>query len=349
MFYSFYQHFLRWANLLLILVTMLAYCAPNIAPSTSKYFIFIGMAYPFLLVFHLFFIVYWLIKRKRFVLYSLLTLLVGWSHVKGVFGLNFGTGDTKSLKVMTFNSANLILNSSRANDKSVLFEAFLKEYNPDILCFQEFVAKCNEPFLHQYFPYQENSGSPNKRITLFSKYPIEYSESLQYYNYETNGCTLADINVRGKKIRIYAVHLITNAVTETTGRVANQLETGKLNKKESREDLRLIVRHVTKGAKAREIQSATIALHAQKTPYPTLICGDFNDTPMSYSYQTLAEGRQDAFKEGGFGFSSTYIGGIPMLCIDHILVSKELEVLDCVVPKVNFSDHYPLMATLKWR
>jgi endonuclease/exonuclease/phosphatase family metal-dependent hydrolase len=350
MLFSFFSNLLRWANLLLIIATLLAYCAPNIAPSSSRYFIFIGMAFPFLLLFHLFFISYWAIKRKRFFIYSLLCLLIGWSHVKGVLGLHLGSSDDpKALKVMTFNSANLILNSSKPKDQSAAFALFLKKYNPDVLCFQEFVTQCNEPYLQRYFPYQENTGGVNKRITIFSKYPIEYCEDLPYYNYETNGSTLADINVRGKKIRIYAVHLITNGVTETAGRVVNQLETGDFDKKQSKSDFRLISRHVTKGAKAREKQSANIALHAQKSPYPTIICGDFNDPPLSYSYQTLAEGRLDAFKEAGFGFSSTYLGGIPLLCIDHILVSEAFEVLDCVVPNVEFSDHYPVMATLRWK
>ncbi len=350
MFYSFFSNLLRWANLLLIATTLLAYCAPNIAPSTSRYFIFIGMAFPFLLLFHIFFIGYWGMKRKRFFIYSLLCLLIGWSHVQGVFGLHLGSSDdVKALKVMTFNSANLILNPSKSKDKSTEFSLFLKKHNPDILCIQEFVTQYNESYLRQYFPYQETTNSTSKLITIFSKYPINYCEDLPYYNGQTNGCTLADITVRGKKIRIYAVHLITNGVTETAGRVVNQLETGDFDKKQSKSDFRLISRHVTRGAKAREKQSAEIALHAQKSPYPTIICGDFNDPPLSYAYQTLAEGRQDAFKEAGFGFSSTYLGGIPLLCIDHILVSDAFEVLDCVVPKVEFSDHYPVMATLQWK
>ncbi|MEY4902245.1 MAG: hypothetical protein RLZZ292_60 [Bacteroidota bacterium] len=342
---------MRWSNLLLIIATLFAYCAPNIAPSTSRYFIFIGMAFPFLFLFHLFFISYWAIKRKRFFIYSLLCLLIGWSHVKGVLGLHLGSSDDpKSLKIMTFNSGGIVLNSSNPKkDQSIPFAAFLEKYNPDILCVQEFFSEANQTFILQHFPYQEIAPLTHyKYITIYSKYPFEYGQDLKYYN-ESNGCILADVNVNGKKVRIYVAHLLSNHVTGMAEKVTSKLENGQINKKESKEDLIYVVRNISKSAKIREKQSAEIALHAQKSPYPTIICGDFNDPPLSYAYQTLAEGRQDAFKEAGFGFSSTYLGGIPFLCIDHILVSEVFEVLDCVVPNVEFSDHYPVMATLRWK
>jgi len=86
-----------------------------------------------------------------------------------------------------------------------------------------------------------------------------------------------------------------------------------------------------------------------QSPYPIILCGDFNETPQSYIYKLLSENFDDAFREGGWGIGSTYAGKIPGLKIDHILYPKEMKVLDARVSKVEFSDHYPVVGRLEWR
>ena len=38
------------------------------------------------------------------------------------------------------------------------------------------------------------------------------------------------------------------------------------------------------------------------SPYPIIVCGDFNDVPVSYAYETIGAGLQNAFVEKGSEF-----------------------------------------------
>jgi endonuclease/exonuclease/phosphatase family metal-dependent hydrolase len=79
-----------------------------------------------------------------------------------------------------------------------------------------------------------------------------------------------------------------------------------------------------------------------------VVCGDFNDTPNSYTYHQISKGLNDAFREAGSGIGTTYVGKIPFLRIDYILYSKErFDPLYFKVIRKNLSDHYPVVSTLK--
>ena len=96
----------------------------------------------------------------------------------------------------------------------------------------------------------------------------------------------------------------------------------------------------------------TTRLSRRTHPYATrtrrIVCGDFNDTPLSYTYRLMSRGLQDAFREKGRGFSHTYRGFYNTFRIDYVLVSDDFEVLSYEVPSVEFSDHHPVFVRLKY-
>ena len=83
-----------------------------------------------------------------------------------------------------------------------------------------------------------------------------------------------------------------------------------------------------------------------KSNYPAIICGDFNDTPMSYTYHKLSSGRKDSFKESGKGFGSTFTILWPLLRIDYILFPEKFDSTRHIIGKEKFSDHYPIIAEI---
>ena len=78
-----------------------------------------------------------------------------------------------------------------------------------------------------------------------------------------------------------------------------------------------------------------------------IVCGDFNDTPISYVYRTMARGTTDAFSTCGKGYSHTYRGFFSTLRIDYVLYSAGLEALSYKVPFVAYSDHLPVVVRLR--
>jgi endonuclease/exonuclease/phosphatase family metal-dependent hydrolase len=85
----------------------------------------------------------------------------------------------------------------------------------------------------------------------------------------------------------------------------------------------------------------------EKSPYPLIVCGDFNDSPASYSYYTIKGKLKDSFKESGFGMSRTYIGKMPSFRIDYILHDAKWQSFDYKTNRLNFSDHKMISCTIK--
>jgi endonuclease/exonuclease/phosphatase family metal-dependent hydrolase len=79
-----------------------------------------------------------------------------------------------------------------------------------------------------------------------------------------------------------------------------------------------------------------------KSPYPVIICGDFNDTPVSYAYHQLTSNYQDAFECCGNGIGKTLKGKIPAFRIDYVIYDNNFTPLSYQELKVNLSDHYPV-------
>ena len=95
-----------------------------------------------------------------------------------------------------------------------------------------------------------------------------------------------------------------------------------------REDkLRSIADRFQLNSQIRADQADTISRFVAASPYRVIVCGDFNDVPVSNTYRRMSHRLRDAFREEGRGYSYTYRGFFDMLRIDYILCSKDFSVL----------------------
>src|SRR5204862_7418375 len=92
----------------------------------------------------------------------------------------------------------------------------------------------------------------------------------------------------------------------------------------------------------RSQQVRVLHRHILESPYPVILCGDFNDTPSSYTYATLCKGMEDSFRESGSGFGKTYIGAFPSFRIDYILHDGKLHSTGYLTHGEKLSDHFPI-------
>jgi endonuclease/exonuclease/phosphatase family metal-dependent hydrolase len=84
------------------------------------------------------------------------------------------------------------------------------------------------------------------------------------------------------------------------------------------------------------------------SPYPIIVCGDFNDVPVSYSYEKIGKGMKNAFVEKGSGISRTFSSISPTLRIDNIFTDQNFKVVDYTRIKKSYSDHFPIIADLEY-
>jgi endonuclease/exonuclease/phosphatase family metal-dependent hydrolase len=183
-------------------------------------------------------------------------------------------------------------------------------------------------------------------IATLSAYPIVNKGIIPFKDSTDNISIFTDVVFHSDTIRIYNLHLESIRFRKKDYE-AIKILTG--NEDQTNLDgPQLIISRMRRAFIRRARQTDAIRAHINSCPYPFIVCGDFNDTPNSYSYHQIAQNLGDAFREAGSGLGTTYIGMIPFLRIDYILYTKEkFDALNFKLIKKKLSDHYPLTATFK--
>lgn len=349
-------NFLRKLNLWVVFFTLLAYAAPFISPAKVSLFLFFGLAFPWLLLANVVFILLWATSRMRFWWFSTVTLLVGWTHLTAVFGVNFWKnreGPLKSengLRVLTYNVADYCTpyHKNKAAAKEGM-NAFFEKEKADIICVQEgrLLSDFTNDQLFTEFPtlatYPYISRQKGNEVFILSRFPI-VSEGKSAEDKVGNGCIFSDIQIEDKKIRIFSLHLTSNKVSDMADKLA---ENGTVTNDDSWLSIGRMLKRVRRTGILHTREAEYIAAMIKESPYPVIVCGDFNEIPVSYAYKTISNGLEDAFQQSAFGFSSTYNGTIPALKIDNILMSPMINAQKCIIhSKIRYSDHYPMTADL---
>ncbi len=217
---------------------------------------------------------------------------------------------------------------------------FCSTENPDILCLQEFMIRDTSSIRtmmtgYPYRYYHLFKGDNFFGNITFSKYPILDSGALTFKK-STNLCIWSDIRLDNRIIRLFNCHLESYSISFTS--IIKRLsKNGEFSNEFAKFHDRL------KGGKIRRSEQVNALIkELEMSKKATLICGDFNDTPVSYTYHKLVKGKKDSFKEGGKGFSATYSMLWPLLRIDYILLPEEFDADRNVTQRVPFSDHYPV-------
>ncbi len=340
---------LRWANIILIFVTLGAYLSPYFHPSSGWLFSVLGLLYPWLLLANVLFVIIWLLLSNHYFLFSLCCIILGWDHFTGFVGFhqaNSSTADS-DLVVMTYNCHGLMKINSQEYMTPEELQKLVDKYQPDLLCLQEF------PFMQSKAPpYVERLQQKTKLkyfhrvagggVAVFSRYPFGKKDG-KYFTNKANGYLYIDIKKGDKTLRLFNVHLQTNAVSGIANRVARE---GNFQEKETWLNIKGMLGRYRRSAGMRADQAREIASNIARSPHPVLVCGDFNDVPQSYTYHQLAVGLNDSFKEAGRGVGTTFNGSIPALRIDYILAAPSLPIKNHQNDHSPFSDHYPVISTI---
>jgi endonuclease/exonuclease/phosphatase family metal-dependent hydrolase len=217
----------------------------------------------------------------------------------------------------------------------------IRTLRPDVVMFQEMgfshkVDSMLSPL--KYSPLPKSLSRKELSPAIYSRHPIVKAERID----SMKNFVWADVVIRKDTIRLYNLHLHTTAIRRDEGRYIENHEY--LEEEGDMEKLRSMVNRLSENNKLRSTQADTISHIIAESPYPVIVCGDFNDTPVSYTYRRVSRKLQDAFREAGRGYSHTYRGFFDMLRIDYILFSDEFEPLSYEVV-----DSWGLEQTIKGR
>lgn len=351
------QRMFRWANVILIFLTLFSYLSPYIHPDGFWLFSILGLVYPVLLVLLVLSAGIWLLQRKAYALFSIGCILLGWGHFTSFIGVHLAetrpAAGTETIKILSYNvyqflSKDKAQQERRWTEDNML--SFCQEYQPDIWCTQEFaISERRSNFYyglitqktHLKYGYRERS----KGLAVFSRWPLKVVKST-YFNSgnHVNGYLIVDVEVDGQIYRVFNIHLQSNAVSRIADEVATS---GDLQEKKTWLKIKEMVGQYRRTAARRSNQALEIKQLMEESPYPIILCGDFNDVPLSYAYHTLARDMTDSFQKKGKGIGTTFRGSLPALRIDYTLSSPVLKPLNCQVLNIEHSDHYPVLSVLQ--
>ena len=269
---------------------------------------------------------------------SLFIILAGSFHLNSYIGIHAKDKNpsANSFRLMSYNIGGLQTyghqSRKRRKEKIDKLINFLNERTvPEILCLQEYSWV---KFFAEALKF--DNVIKNKGVAIYTSYPVIEKGEIEFSN-SFNAAVWADLQIKGEIVRVYNVHLQSNAVSkEAENLIADPAGL------QSLKGLRLVLAKVKWATSKRASQARLVANHIKRSPHPVIVCGDFNDTPQSYTFRKISEGLQNAFKAKGRGLGITYAGTIPGLHIDHILLDEKFKVERHLITKEPMSDHYPV-------
>ncbi len=277
-----------------------------------------------------------------------------WGSASQVIDIPSGRGDaggSKAYRLLTYNIHYMNysgeMSASHVRDSIC---SFLTNSGADVICLQE------APPLAMWGKQMTNDGAwaeltrayPHIIGTntggqiILSKLEVHAADDVTDALRETErkgAIMAADIVCGGDTVRILNCHLASIALSD------KQIEA--VNSGAEMDEERVSALHkahdkLTKAFKTREKEAETLTRALAASARETIVCGDFNDTPISYTYHTLTCGERpmnDARRPRRVGLARTYRGQLPPLRIDYVLTSRGIKTCDYAEHDLPTSDH----------
>ncbi|MEP6617152.1 MAG: endonuclease/exonuclease/phosphatase family protein [Ginsengibacter sp.] len=368
-FKSAFRKFFIFSNLVVALIFLAGANARYFSPARWWFMGLITISLPYILFILLLFFFYLLFVKSSWALVSILSITLTWRTVQNIIPLHFPStfGFAKkanTLRIMTWNveQFEILQHKEHPELKQEMID-LINQFQPDIMCFQEMVAGAEKKainnipdfkqklkFSSYYYSFDERldfDASHHFGIMVFSKNKIINSKTIFHPPHDYNTTfQYVDILLNTDTIRVFNIHLQSLKFSRANRQY--------LDKPAANTDTTIVEsKNILSKMKAafirRGIQADFVREEIDNSPYPAIVCGDFNDVPNSYAYETIGKGLQNAFVAKGSGLGRTFSGISPTLRIDNIFAGKEFVIQQFTRVKQKLSDHFPLIADVNLR
>ncbi|MDR0368419.1 MAG: endonuclease/exonuclease/phosphatase family protein [Bacteroidales bacterium] len=351
-------------NTIAVLGLISAYLANFLNPATYFFAALSGLFYPYMLAVNGFFVVFWLFRKWKYALFSLVTILIGVDSLHRFYqfsGEDIPSGNDSLVKVLSYNVQVFGIYSDKNNKQDIL--DFLEKEQPDIACFQEYcqnnkpennistasqIEKAIDANSHYlYLPLSR--GKYQFGMAIFSRFPIINKGNIVFNDAKANHAMYADMLIENDTVRVYNIHFQSIHFGAEDYLFARQATSNaEMSNSKWKQNSMRILRKIKSGFAKRTEQVNAVVEHIKSSPHRVIICGDFNDTPWSYTYRQIRNLSEDSFIESGKGTGYTFIiRKLLAFRIDYIFHDKSFKSYQYTTTAIHASDHYPIHTCLQ--
>ena len=345
------------ANLATVILMLLSGYSDRLNPAEYPILSCLNLAFPLFLVVNMLFLFFWLTFKWKKAWIPIGGYLLAYLPISLYMPINLHKeAEDGSLKIISYNVCQYGGNYKYEEGFDTVYN-YLKRQQADIVCLQEDADTWRRFVMQRYkkiYDYNDttifcNGPQGMNAVGIHTRFPILKKERI-YYKSNANGSVAYYLKLdNGDTLLVINNHLEGTHLSNEDRTKYKRMLKGKMERDTAREESAMLIKKLSNSAAKRapeaDIVHEYIENHRQ---YPIIVCGDFNDSPISYSRRTIAQGLHDCFVESGKGIGLSYNQKGFFVRIDHILCSDHFNPQKCEIDsKMDASDHYPVLCWVK--
>ena len=333
----------------------------HISPNTLHYAAYLSLGFHIILWINVAIFLFWIIQKNKILLIPLVAIVLSIGAAYRYFPLNifdkeYSGGDT--IKVLTYNTCRFSKMRAHTKKNPNPIIEYINNLDADVVCLQEYAVESGNknPFresqvvaaFREQYPYRKIFVNKKSGLACLSKYPIVDAKPIIYPK-NTNGSIICSIDVKGKTIKFVINHLESNRLSPNDRELFKRVTSHPSESDSLMEDVKHnIVRKIANASRRRANQADSIANYIKDLDEYIVVCGDFNDTEQSYTYNKIRGNLNDAYIDNCFGPAISYHTDKFYFRIDHMLYGSGLVPLHTKIDNtIKDSDHYPVITTFE--
>ena len=344
------------ANMATVALMLLSGYSDRLNPAEHPLLSTMGLAFPLLLLLNLAFLVFWIVFKWRMLWIPVAGYLLAYVPISIYMPINMQQDVPEgALKLITYNVCTYGGNYKYEQGFEKIRDYLFSEH-PDIVCLQEDVDSWRRYVFQEYskqFAYNDtfviaNTSVSMNALGIHTRYPIVKRERIAYPS-AANGSVAWWLKVGGDTLIVVNNHFESCHLNSDDRREYRKMLHGEMQRDSVRAESKQLLVKLAEGNEKRAVQIAAVLRYVDEhRRYPVVVCGDFNDNPISYSRHAMSQSLTDCFVTTGRGVGLSYNQKAFLLRIDHVFCSSDITPYNCKIDsKMDASDHNPVVCWLK--
>lgn len=338
------------ANIATVVIMALVGISDRLSPENHPMLSIIGLTFPFFIICNFAFLIFWLIFHKRGTLIPFIGFILCYMPIRTYAPLNI-TGNTpeNAVKILSYNVCNYGAPDITPDSLNPIFR-YIHDSGAGIVCIQE--GLMSEPLIantKDVYPYCDSVMKPSgTSLVILSKYPITGKEHIEYPS-ATNGSAAFTIDMDGEPVIVINNHFESTGLSLEERAEFRNIVKGNAENDTIKEESKKLIAKLGEANRKRAPQAEAVAEYIRRHENENIIlCGDFNDNPISYTHRTFAKLLTDCYVATANGPGISYNHNAIFVRIDYIMCSSHWQPHNFKVDRnIDISDHYPIYGWLE--